>query len=775
MIAFAVLILLQAKAPDPFSGDERLDKLISYSTYTTSVARVLDHVKGVTGVELRAQPSIAEDLIVLRIKDRPAHEVLSKIASHFDWVWTKNDGGYTLAGKPGWEAKERQELENFVFQTMNSGVESAREYLRSATGVDRTTALARIEAIKKQIQAIEEANAEKDEYDSATFKQLRDLEREREKLRSSMCPGKHLVAEIVTSLGRATLLEMAKRGRLVFSVRPTVAQRGMPARAVAAAEALVREVILTSQRYRAREDASDSEMALVNPGRVAFSPEDVATVRVAISASWPGIVSDEYWEAYGDLAILGKSGKVLWSDSQGIGNVGHALDELDYERPYETDDETEKREPSGPSDMLPQKLTEYPELREAIARASSAEMPSPLLMASFVKASHVDPLSAVNQVAVLAAEGANCSLIADAYDTIPLLAYGGVWGGETLGEVIDSFVSWRDAKWQYEGGWIAVRSVNPAVGRASTVPRPVFRKYRDLMADQLGLTEDQSSEMALDLTDLQLRAGGLEMLRSTLDTFHGLGPNALDSVAYAYRAWASLGPERRAALRSGSQIPYGALPPAAREHLTEFLYRRGDDWDRGDYTVSDFFDGFFGSDEIEGAEEGEMQLPDFDEEIDENYDGAEDREITQILPNGPSPDSFLSLESVSAPAVSTKISFGGMEFPLTFPASLFGELKLLWEGGFGPEYPTPAISFEGFRPASANGLILSFTFLPDKSAKERFVGMTAIPGTEFGQMDSLPKEIKEVIEKAYARAKKRFERYRDLGDGGGGTPRRATN
>lgn len=740
MTLLTALLLLQSQAAEPLQRDERLSKPITYSTYTTSVAKVLDHVKEATGVELRAQSAIAEELLVLRVKDRPAHEVLSRIASHFDWVWTTTDRGFILTPKPGWEAKQRQHLDNLVLQSMKETVKAEQEYLKSAARANKAAALAQVAEIDKRLEAIDAANADEDEYDESTYDKLRELWRERSELLKPLYPSTRLVAEIVTSLDAAELLNLAKRGRIVFSMQPTPAQKRMPRRAMQAAASLVQEVVSNTDRFVEQPDEFEWSLALASPATKPFKIEDVAAVRVALNADWAEIAKREAWVGYGEISILGKDGKVLWRDFEEFASDGPQM----YDFPPDEWDVPEEQDldPVGPVTELPQKLADYTELVQAITRRANPEMPSPLLVEALKKASQVDPLSVVNQIAVLIADAADCALIGDAYDTFP--THGKDLPGPTLGHVMDSFARWRDATWQHESGWVTIRSNRPELGRASTVPRSVLFKYRDWLADQLGLTADQLAQLTLDLTDLQLMSEHFRLFTTLFVPFLEVGLGSDTSTKYAYRAWASMGPDMRGALRSGADVTFGALPAAARAFLAEYLYRQGENWNTNGSFILDIFDTVeTETDEDETETSFEADLP------------AEDREITQILPNGPSPDAIVSAEMFLRPGVSTRMTVFGMSFPMTLPASYFGEVRFMLEAG-SVEIEVPPVSFEGFRPATADGAILTLTFLPEKSTSAAFFGMTAVPGTEFGNLGSLPKEITEIIDKAYARAKKRW-------------------
>lgn len=95
----------------PLPDDGCLNARVTVSHPVSTIETFLDDLSGGTGVRLKADAAVKEDLIVLRVKDVPAREVMERVASHFDWSWRAEDGGYTL-----FQSKEQKEREEKAYE-----------------------------------------------------------------------------------------------------------------------------------------------------------------------------------------------------------------------------------------------------------------------------------------------------------------------------------------------------------------------------------------------------------------------------------------------------------------------------------------------------------------------------------------------------------------------------------------------------------------------------------------------------------------------------------
>jgi hypothetical protein len=82
--------------PPVLARDERLTAPLAVAVKDRPLGEVLPELGKELGVPLSAARETADDKITLFIKERPAREVLALIATHFDFQWRRERGGYRL-------------------------------------------------------------------------------------------------------------------------------------------------------------------------------------------------------------------------------------------------------------------------------------------------------------------------------------------------------------------------------------------------------------------------------------------------------------------------------------------------------------------------------------------------------------------------------------------------------------------------------------------------------------------------------------------------------
>ncbi|MCW5947808.1 MAG: hypothetical protein KIT74_12345 [Fimbriimonadales bacterium] len=748
---------LALAAPFQLSSDPLLDKRVTYSTSTAPIREVLEELSAATGAKLRVVGAFSDDLVVLYVKDRPAHEVLSKIATHFDWQWTKDEAGYILGGKPGWETRYARGIDDSIYSLMKDAVQQAQKWCDEVRQMDLGAIKEKSKHVSAAIEELYSKLTDDERANEAIYAQLEVMEAELEKLQSLTDPAAMITNQLVSSLNQTTLLELARRSRLVFSVVPTASQKLLPPNATSAAHSLVATIIERNQMYESQADEYDSEYV---PEK--FTASDVYTVRVELTASLPQLISGGTWNPGANIAIVGKSGKVLWRGSHSYTSYGNAQHLEDLLTPIHEMEDYEQSEserlPRGPVDSLSAAFELDREFNAAIAssRMGSNEPPKELLE-SMAKGSKVDFLASIMRIGPMIAERAGVSFIADAYDYA-----GSMWEAflpaNTVGKMFDSFAHRVDGNWTYENKWVAIRSNNPELRRAGTIPRSTLRKYRDLTAEQIGLTIDQVAQLAAELTDFQLSSPAL-MTFASFEFFGGLSETA---SSYGLRAIAAMNPMERQAIRSGG-ARFGSLSPGVRNHIAEFLYRSGDEWSEI-ATLSEF--DFMSEIDLDlSDEEIEKRFRDRYGSLWDSVESGDDREITQILPNGPTAETLIHADENHVEAIAANFMFAGITMPVSMPAEMYAMMKTMMDGAAGQVDFLPAIAIPTVRPAIGTRLTVKVTFLPEKSAAFGTVGMVAKPGTSFGPYDELPDSTKKRVSKMMEIQKRMFDRG---GDGGGG-------
>ncbi|MEM4408097.1 MAG: hypothetical protein QXI19_05065, partial [Candidatus Caldarchaeum sp.] len=151
--AWTLLISL-IQSPVDLKADERLLVSTSVEAGPKTIKSILSDIQTQTGVELKPAKEIEEDLCILHVRERPAHEILFVIAEHFGWQWEKNDQGYILRQKNETRAKEEKELREELLKLSHLIKKRAEESLRERESSDFQALLKEYQDIQNKIKEL---------------------------------------------------------------------------------------------------------------------------------------------------------------------------------------------------------------------------------------------------------------------------------------------------------------------------------------------------------------------------------------------------------------------------------------------------------------------------------------------------------------------------------------------------------------------------------------------------------------------------------------------
>ncbi|MCS7066131.1 MAG: hypothetical protein NZL85_07650, partial [Fimbriimonadales bacterium] len=129
LILIALCAGLRAQTVD-LSKDERLQKPITVCESFVLLRTLLDQMGKELNVSLSVTPDIAEEKVCLLVRERPAHEVLQRLADtlRYEWQSLEATGGYRLY-QPNGERMREQQLRQALQQARRQGVERALRVL----------------------------------------------------------------------------------------------------------------------------------------------------------------------------------------------------------------------------------------------------------------------------------------------------------------------------------------------------------------------------------------------------------------------------------------------------------------------------------------------------------------------------------------------------------------------------------------------------------------------------------------------------------------------
>ncbi|MER3414412.1 MAG: hypothetical protein C4341_09340 [Armatimonadota bacterium] len=479
----------------PLPDDGRLTARVTLSHPVATIETLLDDLSNRTGVRLTADASVKEDLIVLRVKNVAAREVMERVASHFDWSWRAEDGGYVLFQSKEQKEREQKAYAEQLLLPLQRSQEAMRKWLPSIER-DFEQNRARLREARERFRQVSPPNPEWGElYDEV------------ERLEGIATPVALYTARLFLSINDEQYEQMIERGCLVFALTPTAAQWRVP----------------QGLRDQAREVAAD--LGLDTTGVTSFE------VIVAFSHNEDSIYSAESLPVdHADIAVLDSSGRVVATQTVFLpdvflNNVGQRV------IPHSDDRLRGRIIRSEAFDELV--ATGWPGTRRRLASES---------LAYLARGSNVPPMRGYGRLAVLVADALDLNLLADAH---------ALWGppSEALRmREADILVGglFRDT-WQLEDGWINARSSTWAVYRRHAVRVGRLRAVRDNYLASGGLSVGALAQYGREFSFFNL-----------LDPFFSLtldGTTEAPWAAAATKFFGTLTPAQLAHLAAGDALP----------------------------------------------------------------------------------------------------------------------------------------------------------------------------------------------------------------------------
>ncbi len=507
-------IALSTSAEDVFAGDLRLDQPLTFETGVAAIGDVIDMVGEQLDVMLLAAPAVAEDLLVIVVREQAARDVLRKISEHMNLSWRRRDDGYYLYQA---EAHREAEAESFA-KELAADLKAAQEQLRESL---QETGKRNDEETKALIQALE--TIWQDFINSGKVSEARQVQEQIGSLRSSHSASWRLAATGFVGLDEKMLVHLATRRAIVLSTDPTAMQHELP----------------KSSRDALKDVLSPSEPSReINKVRVIYQDGDPLGNAHTLVAT---------------IELMGIDGTILRTDFVRL---------LTYQAMRFDHEDVE----------LPEIFESLLPISDAIRRTALAVDSVSLDMN--VRTHPIyrtedgkwEPLRPFAMGLGEVARHTKHSLIAHASDR-PFGSYSRfAVSRPTVSAVLTAMTApWQ--QWRVRNGWIEVSDRRRAVSRARTIPRRTLSRLESAYDIADGLSMTQLSAIANELSDLQLATVSGQYITG------GRIQGPTFASAHLLRFWHSLAPGQRTESASGMDISFLSMTDAQRSHLTEALVR----------------------------------------------------------------------------------------------------------------------------------------------------------------------------------------------------------
>lgn len=426
------------------ADDSRLDARVTVSHPVATIETFLDDLSGRIGVRLKADVAVKDDLIILRVKDVPARELMERVSKHFDWSWSAEDGGYVLYQSK--EQKEREEKaykEQYVEPLRRAQAEAAR-LLQEAEGKEGE--------LRRQYREMERLLADP----GLSPEERGELWWARERLKAQSTAVGRLALKLLTAMTFEQFRELHEVGVLVYAITPNAAQHSM-----GDAVPLGREAMQEVLAEAGLAEGSGTELLLW------FSSD---------GGLWPDTRSDAH------VSIVGAGGQEIAHEYVLIPVVHGASGGV-------------------ASTLLSGRRLSSPlveELLRAFDGAPTRNAAVELSLKWFLPGTSTMPQQGHTELAVAIVEELGFNLLTDLRD--------GPWWGDAMrsrdaGLLLD-FLYPRG--WRLDGNWVTARSPQWALRRASSIPVDQERQIRDAYFRNGGFSLDEAGQLAARYSDDQI-------------------------------------------------------------------------------------------------------------------------------------------------------------------------------------------------------------------------------------------------------------------------------
>lgn len=492
---------------------------LNITTDAVTAQSAIETLSKESGVALKIQPRLANEIVVLRIQDAAAKDVFARFAEAMTAHWEPIDGGYRLV---------RSE-KDLLPRKRTLRAQREKDIGIMLQKLERDLARAGTPTLANQIEwmkARDESFAPTDEKDSAPIELVRS-------------PESRLIARLLLSLGAEKLAE--DEDESVFATSPTRLQKTLPIEPWQWA-AFVRE-------HNDHAAAVDTEVQS-NPETYAGWHLDKITrpfgkIVLRFQSSGPfGWASCGIYDSDGTMCQLGS---LQLQSSEGLDDSGTQAQE-------------------GHPIVLPREAARFLALFTRDDRHEDVQVP-PDLRQKLTHPDRFEPLSLVASKVVLAlADKKKSNLIACLPDEATTLFGDSDGEGVTYESVMESLQS-NVTRCNESDGWLIVSPEDPEWAIEN-------RANRHALAKLVAATYKASGASLADHLDYAAASGTLEPTLTDLYLLLAANPDTCNSSGGEWamlRFYATLAQPQRETLLRGAKLRFGDLSPMQQDRFLSCL------------------------------------------------------------------------------------------------------------------------------------------------------------------------------------------------------------
>lgn len=679
--------------------------VVTFKSPAAPLGKVIAAISAQTKVPMSARGPIADEIVVVSVKDASMEEVRKYLAFACTGQWQQDGAAFVLVrDEPKAKIQEQEELARIAERFAKRIQENAAPVLSSpsmtaASAEKHLQQLAKINDQVKQNQG--------GAYDAVT-------------LEPGGTPQERLMARVLLSLDPKEIASLPADSRSVYSTSPTRMQRQLPNGAMQSMGQFVTEYGIwqaVAERYR----PTDPENQFVDFGF--FGPMKSRPAKaVLIATKWGDGLAVSF-----ELKIVDSRGFVLASTAAGIDATGTASGKEDGQ-------------PSFVQGETPIQLSkdsiEVLTMRSGLQNPTMGQTIRPELRAKLLKPEEFDPLLFGPSDFLLGiAEQEGRNLIASVPDSTFDLALGTT--GATPSRARQSLSSGETMTFTDDGKWTVATATWPALARRRAMPRHLLGQLaRELEKPGAG-SLDALSRMAAQLGGTsapQLSTAYVAMLQPAVAA--NLDFSSWDLL----RFYGGLTSAQKAAVSKGGDLAIGSLESNAKNALNRLVFFGTSAMPLGQFQM------------ITETEPGSPQL-DTSESI--------RMEPTEAMPDGLPPAGILRFEVYDA---SVAIGLGGGSFSADDLGTQLAMRERPEVFPYVSESPMPA----KFSMAQRRSIMITMSAMEQVIATYLLNDLRAADN-RWGALNELPQAFRDAVERSRKDARDAFKNVGNSGAGGGGS------
>lgn len=546
LVALAILAVTQGS----WEANPAFTKQVSLRWEAIPVITALEALSQQTGVPVVASPDVAQDRIILFVKDRPAKEVMRKIASHFKWEWRVVDGKTELYQTPIQKKQAEEALQNQILAPYREWRAHSQAVLKTKHDPKEEEQNLH-ELINKDIALNERYEVE---YLGGGADSKRKWVLESNKVKSEiqraaslLSPAWRFSHQAIANLTDKQLLEFESGLPLIVASNAKPLQIQIGREGLKDAQEFVSQLVQPKRQNEDPTYAFIRETALaLRPRSEAFELGEVTNVRISLRRSNFSQGLKQAQIEPPTLVVVGDHQKIfsmqtLWGQS--VIPAGNAQQGADI----------------AVKDVLDKPMVISADLKSALEPGPDFARATVEAENEFFRAdSETFHSAGVAKIATKVAETVGSDLIAHCYD------------GDKLGKVMIRNAStarllYSDLckqfglKLEVDQGWIQLTDLTPELSRDSTIPSDLLRSTRNAYARSYSLDLAASALGRLSLRQARSR------IVTDLSQQKGTMTVGIQEYLTVLQLWSSLTNAQKDTLRSKGELSASAMTSRQRE------------------------------------------------------------------------------------------------------------------------------------------------------------------------------------------------------------------